>query len=83
VRSLGIQNEQLPFFVGIEGLMNRPDRTRGNAGPAIDADVGIDVAAFAVRMEALNRTMFDAVGKQAEAAIVRNDVRHDCVRPRP
>lgn len=83
MRPLGIQMEQLPFLSGIEDLMNRADGASRNARPAINADIGIDVAAFAVRMKTLNRTMFNAVGKQAQAAIVRNDVRHGCVRPRP
>jgi polysaccharide pyruvyl transferase WcaK-like protein len=55
----------------------RLHRTSRNAGTAIDADIRIDIAALAVGVEALHRAMFDAVRKQAKAAIVRDDVGHD------
>jgi hypothetical protein len=80
VGALGIQSEQLPFFVA-EDLMNRLDRAGGNAGSTIDADIRIDVAPLVVGMETLDRAMLHAIGKEAESTVIRNDVGHNCAIP--
>lgn len=76
MRALGIESKQRPLVVRIDNFVNRPDGTRGNTRTAVDTDIRIDVVALAVRMEALDRAMLDTVGKEAKAAVVRDDVRH-------
>jgi hypothetical protein len=76
MRPVGIECEQFTLLVGFEHFVNRLYRAHGNTGAAIDADIRIYIASLAIRMEALDRAMFDAIGKEAEATIVRNDVGH-------
>jgi hypothetical protein len=82
MRPLGIKYEQLTLLVGFEHFVNRLYRAHGDAGTAIDADIRIYIATLAIRMEALDWAMFDAIGKEAEATIVRNDVGHASPNPR-
>jgi hypothetical protein len=81
MRPPGIQCQQLTLLVGLEDFVNCLDRAHRNAGPAIDANIRIYIAPLAVRVEALDRTMFDTISKEAEAAIVRNDVGHAAPDP--
>jgi hypothetical protein len=62
--------------VAIENFVNGLDRTYRDTGTTIDADIGINIAPFIIRVEALNGAVFDAIGKQAKTAIVGNDMRH-------
>ena len=61
--------------------MNSLHRTRRNAGAAIDAHVRVNIAAFAVGMETLDRAMLHAIGEKTKAAIVRYDMRHGLGTP--
>jgi hypothetical protein len=81
MRPLGIKYEQLTLLVGFEHFVNRLYRAHGDTGTAIDADIWIYVASLAIRMEALDWAMFDAIGKEAETTMVRNDVGHASPNP--
>jgi hypothetical protein len=81
MRPLGIEYEQLTLLVGFEHFVNRLYRAHGDTGTAIDADIRIDIASLAIRMEALDWAMFDAIGEEAQATIVRNDVGHASPNP--
>ena len=61
--------------------MYRLHRTRRDAGAAIDAHVGVNIVAFAVGMETLDRAMLHAIGEKTKAAIVRYDMRHGLGTP--
>ena len=56
--------------------MNSLHRTRRNACAAIDAHVGVNIAAFAVGVETLYRAILHAIGEETKSAIVRYDMWH-------
>jgi hypothetical protein len=56
--------------------MNSLHRTRRNACAAIDAHVGINIAALAVGVETLDWAMLHAIGEKTKPAVVGYDMWH-------
>ena len=63
--------EPLALVVGqLRLIEDRLYRALGDASPAVDAFLGVDVEHLIVRVEAVDRTHRDAVGETAFAAVV-------------
>jgi hypothetical protein len=80
-RAFFVEVQKFSFIVRLDDFMYGLHRTSRDAGAAIDTHVGVNIAALAVGMETLDRTMLYAIGKKTKAAVVRYDMWHGLGTP--
>jgi hypothetical protein len=77
MRAFGVDRDPMTLIIRhIDGFVDGMNRTRWDAGAAIDAHVGIDIGALLVSVEAFDGANRHAIGEAAEMAVISDDVRH-------